>query len=455
MPGRKHITRRRFISQCIASGAALVGAGFAEQINLNGPRSHLAAPLSDFLDSIGVCSSIAARAETLQGTIEAIRYAGISFVRCGLEDGLSTDQMIELYQRTGARIAYGLLSGGSDLGRLIQQARELAKADALLALEGNNEPNNWPVRYQGQLGGGQMSWLAVARLQNDLYEAVKADPILRSYPVWNISEAGAQTDNVGLQFLTIPKAADTIMPAGTRYADYANCHNYLTHPSWPGLHDNQTWLSASPGPDCPVDGLYKNYGLTWHKGFNGYSPSELINIPRVTTETGCPTGQMITEQIQAKLIVNLYLSQFSRLWSYTAVYLLRARSGEPDHQRYAMFEIDYTPKLAAHYLHNLTSILQDQGPARQVKALEYHIPDQSPTVHDMLLQRSDGTLFIVLWGERFTGGLDQVAIQLGRRQQKITIYDVTSGTRPVEKITDVRSLTVPVADHPLILELSV
>ena len=107
----------------------------------------------------------------------------------------------------------------------------------------------------------------MARLQRDLYRGVKSDPVLRDYPVWNITESGAQTDNVGLQFLTIPDGADTLMPAGTTYADSANCHNYITHPSWPGLHDNQTWLSASPGPDCPVDGLYGNYGRTWRNHF--------------------------------------------------------------------------------------------------------------------------------------------------------------------------------------------
>ena len=66
--------------------------------------------------------------------------------------------------------------------------------------------------------------------------------------------------NLPWQFLTIPAGAGTLMPDDTRFADYANCHNYLTHPGWPGLHDNQTWGAADPSSACRVDGLCGNIG---------------------------------------------------------------------------------------------------------------------------------------------------------------------------------------------------
>jgi hypothetical protein len=86
------------------------------------------------------------------------------------------------------------------------------------------------------------------------------------------------------------------------------------------------WLSASPGRDCPVSGLYKNHGLTWRNRFVGYSESQLLTLPRVTTETGYPVGGEVTEEVQARLFMNLYLSQFKRGWSHTAIYLLRRRA---------------------------------------------------------------------------------------------------------------------------------
>ena len=57
------------------------------------------------------------------------------------------------------------------------------------------------------------------------------------------SEGGAEVDNVGLQFLTIPAGAATIMPIGTKYADYANTHNYVTD-VWHVYQDNQARNAA-------------------------------------------------------------------------------------------------------------------------------------------------------------------------------------------------------------------
>ena len=139
---------------------------------------------------------------------------------------------LDLHRQTGVRFSWGLVSGGTDLKQLVETAKPLAEAEALLAFEGNNEPNNWGVTYQGEKGGGRAkSWLAVAKLQRDLYEAVRTDPVLEKYPVWSISEGGAEADNVGLQFLTIPEGAGASLPDGTRYADSANVHNYFYHPA--------------------------------------------------------------------------------------------------------------------------------------------------------------------------------------------------------------------------------
>jgi hypothetical protein len=391
-------TRRRFLRRVAIgmAGVSTFGAARALAGGADAPGTKAVAA-ADFLNSLGPCSSITGRGESLAGTIAALNYTGLRFLRCGLEDRIAARDMIELHRQTGARVAYGLLSGGTDLARLVDEARVLAAGGALLAQEGNNEPNNWGITYQGQARGRNRSWLPVARLQRDLCQAVKSDPVLRDYPVWNISESRAQTDNAGLQFLTIPEGVDTLMPAGTRYADYANCHNYITHPSWPGLHDNQTWLSASPGADCPLDGLYGNYGRTWRNRFAGYSEPELETLPRVTTETGYPMGGEVTEEIQARLFLNLYLSQYKRGWSHTAIYLLRTRSNEPAHESYAIYRIDQAPKQAAHYLHNLTTILADRVPVPAPGRLEYSLPNQPPTVHDLLLQKSDGTYVLMSW----------------------------------------------------------
>jgi hypothetical protein len=418
-----------------------------------------AIPVTDFLNSIGVVTTFPDRGQPLPKTIEMVKYCGFRWVRGGIE-GLTTrgpttvQTYLDLHEQTGARFSWGLVSGGSDLEKLIETSRPLAKAGALLAFEGNNEPNNWGVTYQGQKGGGRApSWLAVAKLQRDLYKAVKSDPVLKRYPVWSISENGAEVDDVGLQFLTIPKGLVTLMPEGTRYADFANVHNYIYHPGSPGLEDNKTWKAADPTSACKVDGLYGNYGVTWGKRFRGYSETKLLTLPRVTTETGCTIGGAITEDVQALNLLSMYLDQFRRGWTHTAVYLLRDRTDEAGNQTFGFFKSDYRPRKAAVYLHNLTTILAEKGKLSKPGLLKYSLAEQPATVHEMLLQKSDGTFYLVVWNERLKG-TDEVTVNLGNTYLTIKVYDPTIGMEPVKTHRAVKSLKLTLSDHPLIITIA-
>ena len=89
--------------------------------------------------------------------------------------------------------------------------------------------------------------------------------------------------------------------------------------------------------------------------------------------------------------------------------------------------MDYTPKQAAHYLHNMTSILADSIDTADPGSINYSVIDQPATVHDLLLQKSDGKFELVVWGERFTGGSDNVTINLGKSFSTVRIFDPTVG----------------------------
>jgi hypothetical protein len=398
------------------------------------------------------------RGQPLPKTVEMVRYAGFRWVRGGIEgltaQGPTTLQTyLDLHRQTGVRFSWGLVSGGTDLGRLIETARPLAAAGALLAFEGNNEPNNWGVTYQGEQGGGRApSWLAVAKLQRDLYRTVKGDPALGNYPVWSISENGAEVDNVGLQFLAIPAGAGSLLPEGTKYADYANVHNYIYHPNSRGLAENKTWNAAEPTSACKVDGLYGNYGVTWLKKFRGYSEAELLTLPRVTTETGTTIDGPVTEEIQALNLLSMYLDQFKRGWRHTAVYLLRDRTDEGGNQSFGFFKADYTPRKAAVYLHNLTTILADRGSVKMPDRLDYSIAGEPATMHDMLLRKRDGAFALVVWNERLKGS-DTVTVQLGGERVAVKVYDPTVGTAPVQSLAGTLSVSLTLSDHPLVIEI--
>jgi hypothetical protein len=420
--------------------------------------ANTAVATNAFLDSIGVVSTFPDRGQPLEKTIEMVGYCGFRWVRAGIEgltdQGRTTMQMfLDLHRRTGVKLSWGLVSGGTDVEKLITTAKVLANAGALLAIEGNNEPNNWGVTYQGEKGGGRaLSWMAVAKLQRDLYGAVKSDPVLAKYPVWSISEPGAQRDNVGLQFLTIPPGADTLMPDGTTYADAANVHNYIYHPHSPRPADNKTWNAADPTAASKVDGLFGNFGITWRRGFRGYPQHQLDTLPRVTTETGALIDGPVTEELHALNLMSIYLAQFKRGYSHTAVYLLRDRTDEGGNQSFGFYRADYTPRLAAHRLHNLTTILADKGSLAERGQLDFAIANQPETVHDLLLQRSDGTFQLIVWGERLTGQ-DQVTIRFGGRHPTVEIYDPTLGTEPAQTLVDVAAVHLTLGNHPLVIAI--
>lgn len=407
---------------------------------------------NEFLNSIGVNAAVSRRGESLDKTIEITQYLGIRWIRSGYEGGLPVEDLLTLHDKNGIKFSYGLLSGGNDIPLLLKGARKLASTGALLAIEGPNEPNNWSITYNGEKGGGNSTWLPVAKLQKDLYLSVKRDPVLKDYPVWSLTENGAETDNAGLQFLQIPQGAGTLMPDGTAYADYANCHNYFMHPSHPGLYDNQTWNAADPTQGCKVDGLYGNYGNTWRSHFPGYTEKELLTLPRVTTESGAVINGKLTEEKQARLYLNLYLSQFKRGWRYTAIYLLRDRSDEAGNQQFGFYKADYTPRKAAIYLHNLTTILADNGSVKKWKRLRYTIPGKPETVHDLLLQKSNGTFELVIWDERVEGD-DEIKVHLGEAFKQANIYDPTIEASPIQKLKKVTEVKLKLSDHPVIIEL--
>ena len=416
-----------------------------------------ALPAYDFLNSIGVCVHVqhGQDASKLAGLL---KYTGIRNIRDGADRNYDTSGLILLNKQAGVKIVIGPGSGArdADLPATLDMARKLDAAGALLAIEGPNEPNNFGgVTYEGQKTGVTTgTWMPAAKFQRDLYRSVKSDPLLKEYPVFSISEVGAETDNVGLQFLIIPEEAGTLMPDGTIYADYANVHNYMYHDAmWPGNpHDNQIWNAADPSSECKADGLYNNHGMTWRKHFEGYSETELLTLPRVTTETGVRVGSYegkISEEVQGNNYLNLYLAQFSRGWSYTFVYEFL---DDPD-GAFGFFKSDYiTARKSASYLHNMTTILADSVRITSPGRLYYSIPNKPETTHCLLLQKSNGIFELVVWSERIYGS-DTITIDLGKNHDSVKIYDPTIGTNELVIKMNINLLVLTLSDHPLIIEI--
>jgi len=454
-------------------------------------ETSTAASANDFLNSIGANSAIYRRGENVAKTIEICTYTGIRWIRTdesGLSDNGSTyrAEIKQLFDQAGVKVSLSLGSGGANIANLVKGAKFIAAYGGLVAIEGCNEPNNWGITYQGQKGGGSNSWAPVARLHRDLYTQVKADAVLKDYPVWTTTETGAETDNVGLQYLTVPTTDNNVTAEfrGATYADAANCHNYFIHPSWLPIQNNQNWLSSNPTSSAKGDHLYGNFGSTWANHFAGYPQAQLNTLPRVTTETGVtlttqyqwvwadPNTQVydttkpnpdytnpskcVTEEVQGLMYMGCYLSQFKQGWSHTAIYILRDRTDENGNQSFGFYAGDYTARKAALYLHNLTTILSDNTPVdpSTLKNLSCTFSAYPATVHDLLLQKSNGKLYLIVWSERYLGGEDDITILFPTAFDEIKVYNPVVGTDPVQTSTSSTSVNLAMTNHPFILELT-
>lgn len=447
------------LSLLASSGIGLAAGASAGLTNFDRFQPR---PTRSFLDSIGVVTTFPDRGQPIDRTVAMVRYCGFRWVRAGIE-GLSMngpntiETMLALHRQTGALLNWGLVSGNGEIEKLIETGLVLARAGALLAFEGSNEPNNWPVTYRGQTGGGGVSWLPVARLHRDLYNIVKGHPELRGYPVWSLSEPGAQTDNTGLQFLKVPPGAGALMPDGTSFADFANVHNYIYHQNAPDPAENKAWDAADPSRASRVNGLYGNFGRTWRNGFQGHSDEELKVLPRVTTETGVKISDKVSEARHGLYLMNMYLAQFARGYSYTSVYILRDRTDESGNQAFGFFAPDYTARLAAHYLHNLTTILVDPGSGTMLPQasaeVELFLEGQTSLIHDFLLRRSDGVFQYVVWGEMLRGSTNTV-LHFARPAANLRLYDPTVGTDPIQSSETAKTVSLSLSDHPLIVEFA-
>ena len=73
------------------------------------------------------------------------------------------------------------------------------------------------------------------------------------------------------------------------------------------------------------------------------------------------------------------------------------------------------------------------------------------TVHDLLLQKANQEFDLVVWGERYTGGSDDVKVSLGASFATVKVYDPTVGTDPVQTLNNVDTVPVTLTTNPVVI----
>ena len=119
-----------------------------------------------FLGSLGIITHVD-QGVSGGSYVLPLRYLGVRNIRDGQRN---LSQMLLINRLTGAR--FDLFIEG-DLDAAIPTAKTLAASGALMAVEGPNEPNNFPINYKAKSGGGMGTWAPVAQMQQAIYRAIK------------------------------------------------------------------------------------------------------------------------------------------------------------------------------------------------------------------------------------------------------------------------------------------
>jgi hypothetical protein len=412
---------------------------------------------NDFLNTLGVNAHFVEGLQNATAVIAALKYLGVRNMRDGGTHSTAVfSQLCNIHSATGVLLDE-LPIVDDDPNNIADTRTEyeaLASCGALLEAEGPNEPNNFNFKYQGNTCSSSGSFLPCAQYMAAEYAMIKGDAKLAGYPLADLTEPGGEPDNTGLQFLTIPSGQGTLMPAGTKFADIANLHNYVLGLNQSVVGDNQAWNAESTLNNAPWDGLIGEYcRTTWGYGYAA-TPIAQCTLPKVTTETGWPSTT-ITQDQQGKLITNVYLAAAKLGWQHTFVYLL---FDDPNDAGWGFFSqsdgtANIQAKALATYTHNLTAILSDSTSNFPAGSAAYSIPHEPVTVHDLLMQKSNGTYELAMWDDRPVGeGTDSVTVNLGALYATANVYDITSGSAPTQTLSNASSVTLSLTDHAFILE---
>ncbi|MDA9468331.1 RHS repeat protein [Bradyrhizobium sp. CCBAU 53415] len=395
---------------------------------------------SGFINSIGVNTHAGfgwTGYNNLALMADDLEYLGVTRLRDAMGTSPAAQPVIEGLAAAGYKFDFLVSSALPQMGTtglqkyIVSLEKFLAShPGSISAIEGLNEANHQPFSYNGS-----SSLSAAAQFQSVLYQAVKADAARSSIPVFNLSLA--YNDPQGYSQLGNMSGS----------VDFANAHAYVST----SLTTNSSLAATLSAVSTAAPGK-----------------------PVVITETGYTTQANtqylgVNETVQAKSILNTLVDAYKAGVGATYLYELFDRDSSAANTNpeanYGLFNSDGTPKLAATAIHNLTTILADDGKGglQPTDPLNYTLSNMPASGHSMVLGKSNGAYELVVWAEpklwndatdtEVSNAAQTVTVNLGAVHHTVKVYDTLTGTTAIASYTDVSTITVPVSDHPLIIEV--
>ena len=411
----------------------------------------LARKADSLVDSVGVNTHIG-YGDTVYGDYAGrvkpgLLYLRIRHIRDGLTDDGTGGTVFRRYRDllgSGIRLTGVTPYRTESMPALISVIR--AQREVLEAVEGPNETDVFTqFSYRGQ--GFPLGTVAFMK---DFYPAIKRDPLLRSLPVVQTTLAfpGAEKGS-GIR-------ADLLGDLSA-FADYGNSHNYFSFGNNPAktIKERHLPLNSRITPGKPMMSSEGGYQMGDGDGYKG-DWDDGLSAP-------------FSEDIHGRYLLRYVLEQYRLGYTRSFIYELL----DIDQPQWGLFRADGTPRLAASGLRSLIRLLGEgrwntsarrwDVPSFTPRTLSYTLSAAPASVHQLLLQKSSGTFYLVLWNEvnnwnavegkpLYTKAV-RLTLNIGQPVRRVrTFLPLTKGVA-VASTSNATRLQLTVPDHPMIVEI--
>lgn len=400
--------------------------------NITTPQS-----VARFINSLGVATHMASGNSQWSNStliLQQLNYLGISAVRDGAPFDYALPTFVTL-AREGVRFVLaeanvysfdqnGQVNAAIDVWRARQL--ETTVPGSVIAFEGTNEYSTNSFNLDGFNSFGNLDW--GLRDAAQLREAVRADVLFANVPI--IAPSAVQLDS---------------LPDFSPFVDAANAHIYG------GVAENLQ--------DRIINSI--RYAQASAPG----EPVYITEIGISSSGYGTSNWGVTDEDTQAVINVNALLSSFSAGAEMTFLYELMDEpyASNTQEQHFGLFHVDGSPKPVATAIHNLTTILHDDGKGTApLTGLEYVLSGLPGTASSMLLQHSNGIVDLIIWNGRAVLHDDvsevapasaAVTLTLGTSAASLQVFNPIISSTALVSYSNIGTVTVQMSADPIVIQI--
>jgi hypothetical protein len=420
-----------------AAGAAVEEpepAQIDDQVAVSPPGPIRAAVADDVVESIGVNTHIGyvdTHYDDFPMVRQRLRELGIRYIRDHISQG-RPDVYSRMLQLAADGIRLDAIAGDPlqrwNIGTIDQQL-DLIQSELLPAVASIEGPNEYDIQ-------GDPNWVPVLRdYTRRLWEGVKARPALAGLPV--LGPSIVRRGNMA-------SAGDL-----SAWLDYGNTHTYLSGdiPERDSVWDGELSAAAENSGSKPVQVTETGY----HNGVNG------------TAE-----HQPVSERAAGIYMPRLFLENFRRgivrSYSYELMDQRDDPSGTDIEAAFGLLRNDFSRKPAATAVERLIGLLSDAGPRFAPESLAYRLEGAPPTAQELLLQKRDGSFYLVLWnrvgvwdkGERAdTNPADvPVTVKLGQPIARAEVFEPNVADGAISTALDPAAIELDLSERVTVVRLT-